>query len=550
MPNDPNRRPLAGLPVTSLGTLASRVLGMVRDMATAALLGLSGDGVMDAFVVAFRIPNLFRRLFGEGSLAASFLPVLTKELEHDPGAAWRLVSVTAVWLAATLALLVMAGEAACLLAWWLFGGDPDISLLVGLTAVMMPYLFFICLAAHISATLHACLHFGGPALVPTVLNVGWLGGAWVAAMWAAPDKISRAYVLAASIVLSGVVQLAFQLPLLSKIGFRFDYDWQATRQQVWTIVRNTGPMLVGLAVTQLNTFLDTLLAWMLAAGPGGPSTFSLAGMGVRYPLTQGAAAALYYGERLYQFPLGVLGVAVGTVLFPVLSRHVARGETHRLGDDISLGLRLVMYLGIPAGAGLMLIATPLARVLFERGEFTAADTLRVARMIVAYGVGVWAFCGLQVVVRGFYALGDQMTPLRIGGLTLALNLLLDVILMWPLAETGLALSTSLAAVAQLALLVAALGRHSLHLSWSALVRTMGGTLAATAIMLAAGASCRWLLPGGPDTLSLTASLAACIAVAAGAFFLSGQALGLTEWRLVAGGPAAAPDTSSPDNEGR
>jgi putative peptidoglycan lipid II flippase len=326
MTNDQQSQVLAGLRVTSLGTLASRVLGMVRDMATAALLGLSGDGVMDAFVIAFRIPNLFRRLFGEGALAASYLPVLSAKLEEGRNQAWQLTSVTLAWLAAVLAVVVTLAEGACAAAWWMYGDTPGMKLLIGLTAVMLPYLFFICLAAQVSGTLHALAHFSTPALAPTLLNVCWLIAVWLIAPRFTADKETQAYILAVSVVVAGVLQLAAQVPMLRGLGYRFDYNWAASRDALRKIVVSLGPMMLGLAVTQINSFFDSLLAWFLAAPADGPAQIAWLGGAVDYPLRQGAVAAIYYGERLYQLPLGLLGMAVATVIFPLLSRHAARGQ--------------------------------------------------------------------------------------------------------------------------------------------------------------------------------------------------------------------------------
>ncbi|HEV7226777.1 MAG TPA: murein biosynthesis integral membrane protein MurJ [Pirellulales bacterium] len=528
----------AGLRVTSFGTLASRLLGMVRDMATASLLGLSGDGVMDAFVVAFRIPNLFRRLFGEGALAASYLPVLSAKLEQNRQAAWQLASVTLVWLAVVLAGAVVVAEGACAAAWWFYGDAPGMKLLLGLSAVMLPYLFFICLAAQVSGTLHALAHFSTPALAPTLLNICWLAAIWLVAPRLTDNKELQAYVLACSVLVAGVLQLAAQIAALGRLGFRFDYNWQASRDGVRQIVGSMGPMVLGLAVTQINTFFDSLLAWGLSAPADGAGRIAWLG-GIAYPLEQGAAAAIYYGERLYQFPLGLLGVAVATVIFPALSRHAARGEHDRLGEDLTLGLRLVLFLGVPAGAGLMLISEPLARLLFERGEFTAEDTARVARMIRCYGIGVWAYCAAPVVVRGYYALGDRSTPLKAGIVAMALNVGLNLALVWPLAEAGLALSTSLAAMVQVAILLLFFSRHVGYLGWSDVGRTAGRTLAATACMLLAGyASMAWL----PRDLGLRVKLArvvAPLAASGGTFFLVSRLLKAEELSFFFGRRRAA-----------
>jgi putative peptidoglycan lipid II flippase len=492
----PDQRQLyAGIRVTSFGTLASRVLGMVRDMATAALLGLSGDGVMDAFVIAFRIPNFFRRLFGEGALAASYLPVLSKKLEEDRAAAWQLASVVLVWLSAVLAAVVVLAEGACLALWWWQGDQPRMGLLLGLTAVMLPYLFFICLAAQVAGTLHALAHFSTPALAPTLLNICWLVAVWFVAPRFALEKETQAYILAVSVLVAGVLQLASQLPILWSLGFRFDYNWPTSRQSVWQIVVSLVPMVLGLAVTQINTLCDSLLAWVLASPDEGSEQIAWLGGAVSYPMQSGAVAAIYYGERLYQLPLGLLGMAVATVIFPALSRHAARGEHDRLAEDLTLALRLVLFLGVPAGAGLILLSDPLARLLFEHGQFTADDAARVARMIACYGLGVWAFCALPVMVRGFFALGDQRTPVKAGVTAMLANLAMNLVFVWPMAEAGLALATSLAAMLQIGLLVALFARRYGGLYWGDLGRTIGTTLAATVAMLATGGTALWFSPG-------------------------------------------------------
>lgn len=497
---------LAGIRVTSFGTLASRLLGMLRDMATAALMGLSGGGVMDAFVVAFRIPNFFRRLFGEGALAASYLPVLSQKLEEDRTAAWQVASVVLVWLAAILAAVVVVAEACCLALWWLEGDRPGMTLLLGLTATMMPYLFFICLAAQVSGTLHALAHFSTPALAPTLLNICWLVAVWLIAPRFPLSKETQAYILAGSVLVAGVLQLAAQLPILWSLGFRFDYNWPASRDAVGRIVASLLPMVLGLAITQINTLCDSLLAWALASADTTPAPVPWLAGAVNYPLQAGAAAAIYYGERLYQFPLGLLGMAVATVIFPALSRHAARGQHDRLADDLTLGLRLVLFLGLPASAGLALLSDPVARLLFEHGAFTADDAARVARMIACYGLGVWAYCALPVMVRGFYALGDLRTPVKAGLAAMAVNLVLNLVLLWPLAEAGLALATSLAACLQLALLMVWFTRQFGSLSWHELAGTLLKTLSATIAMTAAAGVAGRLIPQGEQLGAQLASV--------------------------------------------
>jgi putative peptidoglycan lipid II flippase len=201
-------------------------------------------------------------------------------------------------------------------------------------------------------------------------------------------------------------------------------------------------------------------------------------------MEQGAAAALYYGERMYEFPLGIVGVAVATAIFPLLSRHAARGDRQQLGADQTLGLRMVISLGVPAGVGLIVLAHPLAKLLFEHGHFTAHDTARAASTTAWFALSVWAYCAAPVVVRGFYALDDSRTPVRVGVWMVAFDLTLGLALIWPMAESGLAFSTALSAVLQLVLLVWLFARKYASLGWHDLIATVLRTILASAAMAA------------------------------------------------------------------
>lgn len=474
------RQFIRGLRVTSLGTLVSRVLGMLRDTATAALLGLSGGGVMDAFVVAFRLPNLFRRLFGEGALAASFLPVLSATLESDRRRAWQLVSVMLTWLAVVLAAITFMGELICAVLWWFGDARPRLALVAGLSAVMLPYLFFICLAAQVSAALHALSRFAVPALAPTLLNLCWLAAAFLGWWWPS-EPHTKAQLLALAVLVAGTLQLGCQVPVLRGAGFRFDYRPAAVRDELRRVLQAMAPMVVGLAATQISAFVDSFLAWALTSTPPDRTHLDIPGWPIPYPLAPGATSAIYFGERLYEFPQGLLGLAVATVIFPLLSRHAARGHWDKLGHDLSLGLRLVIFVALPASLGLVLLAEPITRWLFEHGAFTARDAARTARVIAVYGGGVWAYCALPVVVRGFYALGDQRTPMRVAVIAIGFDLVANLALVWPLAEVGLALSTTLSAWFQAAVLLWLFGRQ-FPLEWGPLGRSLAGSLAASIVM--------------------------------------------------------------------
>lgn len=475
---------LSGMLVMGGMTILSRILGLVRDIAMAGLFGLSP--VMDAFTIAFRIPNLSRKLFGEGALATSFIPIFARELiAEDRTVAWRLASAVLGWLTVFLSAAVLLGELG-LLAWAIWGNVSDETLvLIQLTAIMLPYMILICLASQVGAVLNSLGHFRWPATVPVVLNLVWLVGVWWITPWF-EDTVTKAQVLAACIVVSGILQLLVQWPALRNIGFRFQGEWRTVRPQVREILATMLPVILGLSITQINTFCDSLFAWAFSHPVGNPTAVMPLPGSPHYPLAAGAVSALYYGERMYQFPLGVFGVALGTAIFPMLARHAARGEMDRLKDDLSLGLRLVLVIGVPASAALIWLAHPVARCLFERGEFTPADTVRTAQIIASYGSGVWAYCGLLILQRGCYAIGDRLTPLRLGMISVGVNWALNLTLIWFFAECGLALSTSLCAMLQVAGLLRAIQLRLGQLPWRQLSSCVVRTILATAVMSAVG----------------------------------------------------------------
>ncbi|MCG8583130.1 MAG: murein biosynthesis integral membrane protein MurJ, partial [Pirellulales bacterium] len=515
---------MVGFRITSLGTLISRVLGMVRDMATAALLGMSAGGVMDAFVVAFRVPDLFRRLFGEGALTASYLPAVSRKLESDRDSAWQFASAMLAAVAVLVGGFVLLGELACLALCLALGGSGSVPLVVGLTATMLPYAMLVCLAAYISATLHALSHFSVPAFVTAVFNICWLAAAWLVAPDFGPDAANQAYVLAAAVVVGGCVQVAFQWPMLRRFGFRFRLAWDSNRHEVGAVLVAMMPTMFGLAVTQINTFVDSMMAWALTRDPNGPVTIAWLG-DAEHPVRQGAAAAIYYSERLYYFPLGLVGLAVATVIFPTLSRHAARGDHQQLGIDLVNGMRLVSYLAIPAAVGLVMLGEPIARLLYQRGEFTANDTTRTAQMIACYAIGVPAFCALPVLLRGYYAMHDFATPVRVGIFVVGLNFVLNAVLVWPLAEQGLALATAAAAALHTAVLLWSFARRQSVFVARPLLMTMLRAAAASAAMAVA----IWI---ALDRLSDSAGVGqqitrvgVTVVTAVGAYFLASHVVG-------------------------
>ena len=529
------------LRTVSLWTLISRVLGLARDTGMAALFG--SGAVFDAFSVAFRLPNLARRLFGEGALTATFLPAFVRLREqHGDDPAWRLAGFVLPAMTGILLLLVGAGELLLWAAGHALAASPETLLLLSLTAVLLPYVVLICLAAQLSAILHACGRFALPAVLPVLLNLIWIAAVLLAPRWTT-DPVEQVHLICRAILLAGLLQCLAPLPLLYRLGFRREHlchrsvrDSTSTdpvRHSLAVLAGGLLPVMLGLSITQINTLADSLLAWGLAV----PETANAREWWQVLP--SGTASALYLGQRLYQFPLGVFGVALGTVLFPRLARHAAAGETNELRHDLSLGLRLVTVIGLPASVGLMLLAEPLSDVLFRHGQFSAGDSRHTAHMIAACGAGVWASCGLLIANRCCLALGDRTTPVKIGLWSVALNLLLNALLIPVLAGPGLAVATSLTTAIQCAVTVRVVAWRVGPVDWQPVWRTLRGSLVATALMtlaclaIMAGLAAVFGGPTGePFEASRTTASATHRLAALGAPLLTGIAVYLLACRLL------------------
>ncbi|MCH8828160.1 MAG: murein biosynthesis integral membrane protein MurJ [Planctomycetes bacterium] len=538
--------------LVGLCTLLSRVLGLVRDIGMAVLFGNSA--VMDAFSVAFRVPNLVRRLFGEGALTTAFLPAFVREREQSGAdSAWKLASTVFLALACLLTGVVLLGE----LALWMLSRcgnfTPETELLISLTALMLPYLILICLAAQVSAVLHALGHFTWPALLPVVLNVVWIASLLLVVPELGNESAQMTAV-AGCILLGGVLQLAAPIPTLYRFGFRFRPDWRAQRKQVKEIGRSMLPIVVGLSITQINTLADSLIAWGFTQPAGRSSLMPLPG-NLEYPLQAGTASALYFGQRMYQFPLGVFGVALGTVLFPLLTRHAQAGNRQRLCETLSTGLRLVICIGVPASVGLILIAEPLTALLFQHGAFDAADVQQTSEIIRYYASAVWAYCGLLILHRAFYAVGDRLTPMRVGLIAVALNFVLNLTLIWILGGGGLALATAIAALVQLAGLILLIEKRIGRMDWRPLGTTLLKTAAATMVMAAVCAAALQLTAAPPDAefkqrlwQVLLPLLLSLLAFAGTARLIRLKEFGLILKRETPPGEDSANDTSTEEHE--
>jgi putative peptidoglycan lipid II flippase len=503
----------SGFRVVSLCTLLSRILGLVRDMALAALFG--AGPILDAFTVAFRIPNLARQLFGEGALTSAFLPIFVREMQAGDARASRRMA-TAVFVTLAAALLTIVAIAELLLAAVLISTNlsSDARLLLELLAILTPYLLFICLAALGSAVLHSLRHFTWPALLPVVLNLIWLAGTGLAP-WLFTEPVHRIRFISACLVAAGVAQLGIAVGVLSRRGFTFAPDWKRAAPRVREVFLAMLPVVLGFSVGQFNTMFDSLIAWAAGNTPLGEM--------LPVPIDSGTASALYFGQRMYQFPLGVFGVALGTVLFPLLASHAQAGDQAALRGDLSYGVRLTIAIGIPASVGLVVLSGPITALLFQHGQFDADDARLTSRMVAIYGASVWAYIALLIINRGFYAVGDRMTPVRVGLAIVPLNLVLNLVLLWIAGGAGLAIGTATAAGIQALLALGLLQVRTGRLTWSAICRTLWLALLCTALMTGACLIVQWLLPRG-ETLPLRA-LAVLAPLAAGlAAYLAGAAL--------------------------
>jgi len=443
------RSVLSSAKLIGICTLSSRVTGMVRDMLLMQVFGLTW--VLDAFTYAFQFPNLFRRLFAEGALAAVFVPTFTRATEQGGRpAARQLLARTLALLGLVLIAVVLTIEAVILVIWlltpadWTAQGDSR-RLLLGLTALMLPFMITICVVALLSSILNCLDSFVPAALTPAILNVVMIAGIlWLGPMLGGDSLDRQVFGIALSVLLAGVLQLAFLVPVLHRYGVRLGWSLELRDPQVRHMLRLMGPVLLGQGVLMLSTFLDAQMCALLTHVAGAPETANWFGLQFRYPLEEGALSAITVAQRLYQFPLGVFGISLAVAALPTFSRLAAREEWSDWAGEVQSALRLSIFVGLIAGAMMVLVSQPIVRLLFEYRRFTAEDTVRAARVLVCYGLGMWAFCAQHIVLRAFYSVGDVRTPLKIAAWFVPLNLMLNVGLVWidAVREAAFGLSTA------------------------------------------------------------------------------------------------------------
>jgi putative peptidoglycan lipid II flippase len=418
--------------VVSLFTLMSRVLGLVRDMVIASFFGASIAA--DAFVVAFKIPNMLRRFTAEGSMTIAFIPVFTEYLKtKSKKDAFELARIILTLLSLLLVFLTVSG---ILLSPWIVKiiapGFCDeaakYELTVLLTRITFPYIFLVSIVAFFMGVLNSMKHFAAPAAAPVFLNVGIIG----ATLFVAPHLSEPVVSTAAGVLIGGVLQVMLQLPFVLKKGLSLKPLWQPSHPAVKRIGLLILPALFGSAIYQINQLVSTLLASYLQ---------------------EGSVSWLYYADRLVELPLGVFAIAISTAALPSLSRQALEKKEDAFIDTLNHSLKLTFFITIPSLVGLIVLGKPIIQLFFQRGEFDVFSRNMTSVALVYYSMGLWAFSGVKIVVSAFYALQDTKTPVRVSAITFLTYLTLGMSLMGPLQHGGLALALSLSSAVNFLLLV-------------------------------------------------------------------------------------------------
>ncbi|UUX97655.1 murein biosynthesis integral membrane protein MurJ [Aquabacterium sp. J223] len=510
----------------SLLTLASRITGLLRDMLQASIFG--ANALTDAFTVAFRIPNLLRRLVGEGAFSQAFVPLLAASRERDGEDATRhLIDAVATVLLWVLVGLCVTGIVGAPLLVWLIGSglersggfDPA----VVMTRWMFPYIACMSLVALSAGILNTWRRFVVPAATPVLLNLAWIGAMLFLTPWFARWGIEPVYSLAVGVMLGGVLQLAVQVPALKRVGAlpRFGLRWRAFREAwahagVHEVLRKMAPALIGVSVAQISQLINTQIASHLGAG---------------------AVSLLTYADRLMEFPSALLGVALGVVLTPQLSAANARGDAQAYSGLIEWGLRQLLLLAVPCAVALLVFPLPLVATLFQRGAFGAEQAQAAAWAVAGYGVGLIGIVSIRILAPGYFAQRDTRTPVRVGiaalVLTQCFNAVFVLWLQWGIA--GLALSTGLGGLVNAGLLLYLLWRRGVWRpapGWPAfLARITAGSAVMGAGLWWAAQHIDWLGLGRQELLR-AGWMAAVLAAAAVIYFGSLWLLGLRATALL------------------
>lgn len=437
--------------------MLSRVAGLAREMAYSYFFGTGP--LLSAFVIAFMIPNLARRLFGEGALSAAFIPVFARTLKDDSNErAVRLAGGVLSLLGVVLLALIVAAEGSLLLS-----NAIHPSLAVRLTAIMLPFMWVICFAALLGGILNTLGHFAAPAVSPVILNVFVLVTLIVGGKWFGLTDIPLVYAVSVSVLAAGAGQVVLQLIALRRARFplRLNRDWK--QPGIREIIALMAPMIVGVSTVQINSLIDKLFAWFFVADGHGP-------------------AVLNYAQFLYQLPLGVFGISVATAIFPMLAGLAADKDWKGMTRSVERGMTLGWFIALPATVGLYLIAHPLVVALYQDGEFKESSSARVALCVQFYALGLGAYFIQHIFIRAFYALNDSRVPARVSVICVFIDLPVNFMLVIPFGEAGVAFSTAVSAVIQTVWLALLLKRRLPSADYAGLATSLFKTTVAAAVM--------------------------------------------------------------------
>ncbi|MDP9174697.1 MAG: murein biosynthesis integral membrane protein MurJ [Planctomycetota bacterium] len=499
-------------------TLVSRILGMARESVMATYFG--AGVVSSAFTVAFKVPNLFRKLLGEGALSSAFIPLYAQAIKTgNMDEANRFAAASVNLLVTILLGLTVVGEAGLWLAARFIHFRPEDLLAVKFTAIMLPYVMLICGTAFLGAILQVHKRFGFPAAAPVLLNVIHIAVIMIGARWLMLSRaneafrlalqIRLAYWLAAFVLVAGVLQIAMLLPALRAVGFRFVWVVHFWTPAVRRMLRMSIPVALSAGVLQLSVVLDTGLTVLLTRGQNPADKLHLFGYVLNYPMALGAVARLYWAQMLYQFPLGVFAIAVATAIFPGLSVSAHDQDQEKFKRVLRQGIIFTLLEGIPAGVGLILVRYPAIRLMFQRGNFTAQDTQWVALSTIFYAAGLWAFSLQQILNRAYYALHDMTTPLVLSVATLVLNTVVEIPLSFTrLGEAGMAAGTLVSFAMQAIVMLILLDRKAGGLGMKFILLSTAKMLAACGLMVIACLAIQRspIFPHGTNTLASIAQL--------------------------------------------
>jgi putative peptidoglycan lipid II flippase len=478
--------------VIGIFTLLSRIFGFIRDMVVAWFFG--AGLLTDAFFVAFRIPNLLRRLLAEGSLSMAFVPVFTEYLTQKGKAeaftmarsVLRLLSVVLVSI--SIIGIFASPEIVRIMAPGFDGAKYQLT--VTLTQIMFPYVFFVCLVALCMGILNVLGHFAAPALAPVFLNLAIIG----AALFISPLMKHPVTGLAIGVLIGGILQLGLQIPVLIKKGL---YFWQKApffHPGVKRIIILMGPAVLGAAVQQINLFIGTLLASLLP---------------------DGSISYLYYADRLVEFPLGILAISLSVAVLPTFSRQTAGKNLSEWKNTFAYTMNLTFFITLPALVGLMILSQPIITLLLQHGEFNFHDTVLTAKALVYYSTGLWAFSGVRILLSAFYSLQDTTTPFKIATISVIANILLSIALMGPLLHCGLALATALASMVNFVLLTYCLRKKIGALGGKNIVESITKSMICS-IAMGIGLFClTYLLPTSSNTSFIRMAWIVIVEIVAG-----------------------------------